>query len=78
MGSADRLKIAVDAATVYVVNGGTQLNFPQGFFIDVRDGKVRGMQAYEPYSPHGNVVIITITQREKYCPTLTNLTSSIY
>jgi hypothetical protein len=64
--SADGARIAIEVATAHVVKGGMKLNFPQAFFIDVRDGLVTRVQAYEPYGPHGiGGIILTLTRLKR-------------
>ncbi len=46
-------KAVVEVATSHVLSTGMQLNFPQVFVIEVRDGLVTRLQAYEPYGPGG-------------------------
>ena len=53
METTDGQRIAIEVATAHVVKGSMKLNFPQAFFIDVQNGKVARVQAYEPYGPHG-------------------------
>jgi ketosteroid isomerase-like protein len=53
MESPDGTKIAIEVDTHHVVRGSMKLDFPQAFFIDMKEGKVTRVQAYEPYGPHG-------------------------
>ena len=66
MESPDGAKIAIEVDTHHVVRGNMKLNFPQAFFIDVKDGKVTRVQAYEPYGPHGiGGIILTLTRLKR-------------
>ncbi len=56
--SEDSKSIAIEVATAHVLPNGKPLNFPQVFIIDIKDGKISRMQAYEPYGPHGVLKII--------------------
>ena len=49
----DGTSAAVEIDTAHVLKSGMKLRFPQVFIIDVRDGKVTRLQAYEPYGPNG-------------------------
>ena len=51
--SADGQRAAVETATHHVVTRGINLNFPQMFVFEVADGRIKRMQAYEPYGRHG-------------------------
>jgi hypothetical protein len=54
---------AVEIATHHVLPNGKPLQFPQAFFVDIRDGFITRLQAYEPYGPHGNAgLILRITR----------------
>jgi len=56
-------KAVVEVATAHILAAGMKLNFPQVFVIEVKDGLVTRMQAYEPYGPHGiNSLILGITR----------------
>ena len=44
---------AIETATHHVLKQGTKLNFPQVFIIEVAEGQITRLQAYEPYGPHG-------------------------
>lgn len=44
---------AIEVDTHHTLKGGKKLDFPQAFFIDVEDGKISRLQAYEPYRPNG-------------------------
>ena len=36
-----------------MLKNGIKLDFPQVFFVEVEDGKITGLRAYEPYGPNG-------------------------
>jgi ketosteroid isomerase-like protein len=56
-------KAVVEIATAHVLRTGMQLNFPQVFVIETRNGRVTRLQAYEPYGPHGIVgLMLRITR----------------
>ncbi len=56
-------KVVIEVATAHVLKNGIQLNFPQVFVIELRDGLVTRMQAYEPYGPGGiNGLVLAITR----------------
>jgi ketosteroid isomerase-like protein len=61
--SPDGKSAVVEVATSHVLKQGMQLNFPQVFVIDTRDGLVTRLQAYEPYGPHGIVGVAQIMTR---------------
>lgn len=42
---------AVEVDTHHVMLGGLELNFPQAFVLEWRDGLIVRLQAYTPYSP---------------------------
>ncbi len=51
--SADGLSAAFEVDTNHVLKAGQKLSFPQMFVVDIRDGQVIRMRAYEPYGPNG-------------------------
>ena len=51
--SADGQCAAVETTTITSSPTGINLNFPQMFVFEVADGRIKRMQAYEPYGPHG-------------------------
>lgn len=51
--SEDGQSAAVEMETHHVLKGGMKLDFPQAFVIELRDGLVIRLQAYEPYGPGG-------------------------
>jgi ketosteroid isomerase-like protein len=55
--SPDGQGAAVEMATHHVLPNGIHLEFPQTFILDVKDGLVTRLQAYEPYGPPGVVGI---------------------
>ncbi len=42
---------AVEVDTQHVMLGGLELNFPQAFVLEWRDGLISRLQAYVPYPP---------------------------
>lgn len=42
---------AVEVDTHHVMPGGMELNFPQAFVLEWRDGLITRLQAYVPYPP---------------------------
>ena len=46
-------KAVVEIATSHVLSTGMKLDFSQIFVVEVRDGLVTRLQAYEPYGPTG-------------------------
>ena len=44
---------SVEVDTHHFLKGGRELRFPQAFFVEVQDGKISGLRAYEPYGPDG-------------------------
>jgi len=58
----DGQSAAVEVATHHILKVGMHLRFPQMFAVELRNGKITRLQAYEPYGPHGiagAVLIIT-------------------
>ena len=51
--SADGRSAAFEVDTNHVLKGGQKLSFPQVFVVDVKDGLIVSMRAYEPYGPNG-------------------------
>jgi ketosteroid isomerase-like protein len=51
----DGQSAAVEVATAHVLKTGKQLNFPQVFVFEFKDGLITRLQAYEPYGPGGMV-----------------------
>jgi ketosteroid isomerase-like protein len=51
--SANGRCAAVETATHHVLRQGMNRNFPQVFIVEVADGHITRLQAYEPYGPHG-------------------------
>ena len=51
--SADGKSAAFEVDTHHVLKNGIKLDFPQVFFVEVEDGKITGLRAYEPYGPNG-------------------------
>ena len=54
-GSVDGAHAAVEVDSDHVLRGGRRLAFGQVFVVDVRDGRIDRLQAYEPYGPGGLV-----------------------
>lgn len=49
--------------THHRLKGGMQINFPQLFVVETRDGQVTRLQAYTPYGPQGvGGWILTLTR----------------
>lgn len=51
--SEDGKSAALEVETAHVLNAGMRLNFPQVFVVEVRDGLLTRVRAYEPYGPGG-------------------------
>ncbi|MEM9105242.1 MAG: nuclear transport factor 2 family protein [Pseudomonadota bacterium] len=51
--SADGSSAAFEVDTHHVLKNGMKLDFPQAFFVEVAEGKIVGLRAYEPYGPNG-------------------------
>jgi ketosteroid isomerase-like protein len=51
--SEDGQRAAAETATHHIIKRGRKLNFPQVFIFETADGRIKRMQAYEPYGPHG-------------------------
>lgn len=51
--SGDGQCAAVETATHHVLKQARKLNFPQVFIVEVANGHIMKLQAYEPYGPHG-------------------------
>ena len=61
--SKDGNSAAVEIATAHELPTGKKLNFQQVFVIEVNNGKITRLQAYEPYGPHGmNKVMLIVTR----------------
>lgn len=50
---ADGRSAAFEVDTHHVLKNGMKIDFPQAFFVEVADGKITSLRAYEPYGPHG-------------------------
>lgn len=50
---ADGRSAAFEIDTNHVLKGGQKLSFPQVFVVDVKDGLIVSMRAYEPHGPNG-------------------------
>jgi ketosteroid isomerase-like protein len=53
--SGDGRHAAVEVDCHHVLRGGRRLAFRQVFVVDVEGGRIRRLQAYEPYGPGGLV-----------------------
>lgn len=51
--TADGNHGSIEVDTHHTLKGGKKLDFPQAFFVDIADGKISRLQAYEPYRPNG-------------------------
>jgi len=51
--TADGKSAAFEVDTHHVLKNGIKLDFPQAFFVEVANGKITGVRAYEPYGPNG-------------------------
>ena len=49
----DGQSAAVEADSFHVLSTGKELNFPQAFIFEFKDGLITRLQAYEPYPPGG-------------------------
>ncbi|MEC9343739.1 MAG: nuclear transport factor 2 family protein [Pseudomonadota bacterium] len=56
--SADGSSAAFEVETHHVLKNGMKIDFPQAFFVDVAEGRITSLRAYEPYGPHGIAGII--------------------
>lgn len=50
---SDGASCAVEVDTHHVLKGGKELNFPQAFIVETKDGKITALRAYEPFGPNG-------------------------
>lgn len=50
---ADGRSAAFEVDTNHVLKSGQKLSFQQVFVVDVKDGLIASMRAYEPYGPNG-------------------------
>lgn len=51
--SPDGSSAALEVDSHHVLKVGMKLDFPQAFFVTVRDGTITRLRAYEPYGPNG-------------------------
>ena len=60
--------IAVEVSTEHELHSGKKINFQQMFCFEIKDKKIKKMQAYEPYGPHGmlNIILTTIRLTTKF------------
>lgn len=54
--------IAVEVSTEHELHSGKKIKFQQMFCFEIKENKIKKMQAYEPYGPHGmlNIILTTI------------------
>jgi ketosteroid isomerase-like protein len=60
---ANEQSCAVEMDTHHRLSNGREIKFPQVFIVEMRDGLVTRLQAYEPYGPHGILNIILGVRR---------------
>lgn len=60
---ADGEKAVAEVDTHHVLKMGMEIKFPQVFVIEMRDGLVTRLQAYEPYPPSGIARLMALSTR---------------
>ncbi len=50
---ADGRSAAIEVDTNHILKGGQKLSFQQVFIVEVKDGLITSMRAFEPYGPNG-------------------------